>query len=233
MKNIKLKQLVESIPGIRDEGEGDIKLTKEQKKEILEMVKNFNEYGKDLKSECNFIQTAKKLSDVIKHAEVFAMNETGDWFDKVTVQRNMKELKKLSEDFNKMAKEGQPIIQRMRACFEDAGQILSRYYEISDLPESMSPDSDALLNQSPAVSINQTAPVSNVLEYSDTTSDYISKAQTGIASKLKGGQQLDDKEAALAVSSLDPDDKTKIASDIQRSSTRLDESFLRRAGIKK
>ena len=59
-----------------------------------------------------------------------ALSETDDWFDKVTVNRNMKELTNLSKSFGKIAKESNSLQQRMGGLYEDMGHVLGRYFEL-------------------------------------------------------------------------------------------------------
>ena len=55
---------------------------------------------------------------------------TEEWFDKITVNRNMKELTGMSKQFSKIANEAKSLQERMGALYEDMGNILGRYYEI-------------------------------------------------------------------------------------------------------
>ena len=67
------------------------------------------------------------------------LQETEDWFDKVTVSRNMKELTNHSKSFAKIAEEASSVQQRLSGLYEDMGNILNRYY---DIPESEQPTID-------------------------------------------------------------------------------------------
>lgn len=125
--NMKLKTLIEEIAG-----EEQHVLSPEEKKSALEMIGRYNEYGKALRRETNLLEIANKLQEISSYAEQFTMNESEDWFDKVTIDRNMKDLNKLSESFNKLARETYMHEQRMEALYEDAGMILNRYFEIKD-----------------------------------------------------------------------------------------------------
>lgn len=125
---IKLRKLVKE--GLLDNDERQ--LTHEQKKKFVEAVKSFNKYGKFLHREGSLVDVAKHLYAIAEIAEKFTMNEAGDWFDKITVQRNMKELKKYGGDFAKIAKEAQALENRLSALYEDMGYILDRYYQIDE-----------------------------------------------------------------------------------------------------
>ena len=61
------------------------------------------------------------------------MNEADDWFDKVTIKRNMSELEKMDKSFEKVATEAKALDERLHALYEDMGNILGRYYEIADM----------------------------------------------------------------------------------------------------
>ena len=83
-----------------------------------------------MKSEANLRKIAKSLSEIAKKAKTHTVQETEDWFDKVTVNRNMKDLTNLSNSFNKIAGEAHTLQERMNALYEDMGYILNRYYEM-------------------------------------------------------------------------------------------------------
>jgi hypothetical protein len=81
---------------------------------------------------------AETMGGVIDAAKTLTLQEAGDWFDKVTIKRNMSELDKLDKSFDKVAKEARSLDNRLSALYEDMGNILGRYYEISDVdPEVM------------------------------------------------------------------------------------------------
>jgi len=124
--NMKLRNLIENV--VKDEPTW----SNEEKKRALEMIGKYNEYGHALRRETNLLEIAEKLQEISNYAESFTMNESEDWFDKVTIDRNMKDLKKLSESFAKLARETYVHEQRMEALYEDAGMILNRYFEIKD-----------------------------------------------------------------------------------------------------
>lgn len=58
-----------------------------------------------------------------------------DWFDNVTIKRNMKELKNYVNEFVKVATEAQRMNHRMTALYEDSGRVLGRYFEIKEYIE--------------------------------------------------------------------------------------------------
>ena len=109
-------------------------------KQVGEALRNYNRLGETLYQQQSLKETAKKLSNIAEMAATHTVQETEDWFDKVTVSRNMKELTNHSKSFAKIAEEASSVQQRLSALYEDMGIILNRYY---DIPESNEPvDSD-------------------------------------------------------------------------------------------
>jgi chemotaxis regulatin CheY-phosphate phosphatase CheZ len=126
MKTLKLKPLIEGY------GHEEVEWSPGEKKKALDMISKFNEHRKALNRPHNLMEIAQTLSEIAKSAQKFTMNETDDWFDRNTVDRNMKELAKHSQEFQKLARENYVAEQRMEALAEDCGQILNRYFDIKD-----------------------------------------------------------------------------------------------------
>ena len=100
--------------------------------EFLGEVGNFNSFGNEFYREGNLRELAERLSRLAETAKAHTLQETEDWFDKITVNRNMKELTGLSNQFKKVATEAQALQERMSGLYEDMGHILGRYYEINE-----------------------------------------------------------------------------------------------------
>jgi hypothetical protein len=101
-------------------------------KEFMSEVSNFNSFSKQIYREGNLRELAERLSKLAMTAKQHTLQETEDWFDKITVNRNMKELTGLSNQFKKVATEAQGLQERMGGLYEDMGHILGRYYEIHE-----------------------------------------------------------------------------------------------------
>ena len=101
-------------------------------KEFMGDVSNFNKFSKQIYREGNLRELAERLSKLAMTAKQHTIQETEDWFDKITVNRNMKELTGLSNQFKKVATEAQGLQERMGGLYEDMGHILGRYYEIHE-----------------------------------------------------------------------------------------------------
>lgn len=113
--------------------EADRPLATEVKKHFLEIISTYKGFAEEMKRQSDVVETAETLAGVVEAAKTLTLSEAGDWFDKVTIKRNMKELEKMDKDFNKVASEARALDERLSALYEDMGNILNRYYEISDV----------------------------------------------------------------------------------------------------
>ena len=117
-------------------GEQTQRVSSEQ---VSKALKSYNKLGETLYQQQSLKKTAKSLSEIAEMAATHTVQETEDWFDKVTVTRNMKELTNHSKQFSKIAEEASSVQQRLSALYEDMGVILNRYY---DIPETHIPGHD-------------------------------------------------------------------------------------------
>ena len=140
--NISLSKIVKEKYGVGNEEKVDVKgLTNE--------ISSYNKLGESIFGESNITKVAEKMSWIANQAKSHTLSETEDWFDKITVNRNMKELTGLSNQFGKIANEAKTLQQRMGALYEDMGSILGRYYEIGeghvpghDVDDDMTPEKE-------------------------------------------------------------------------------------------
>ena len=110
------------------------------KRQTVEVVRNFGIVGKSLYNNGNIMEIAKQLSSIAESAHNHILGEQDDWFDKISVNKNMKTLKGSVVEFQKAAKEAHQLNQRMTALYEDIGHVLNRYYEISEDKGDMDKD---------------------------------------------------------------------------------------------
>ena len=109
------------------------------KYKVVEGVKNFGIVGKQLYNNNNIVETAKQLAEIAESAHHHILGEQDDWFDKISVNKNMKTLKGSVVEFQKTAKEAQALNQRMTALYEDIGHVLNRYYDIDEAVDKVDP----------------------------------------------------------------------------------------------
>ena len=102
------------------------------KRQAIEGVRNFGIVGKTLYNSSNIMEVAKQLSSIAESAHNHILGEQDDWFDKISVNKNMKTLKGSVVEFQKAAKEAHQLNQRLTALYEDIGHVLNRYYDIDE-----------------------------------------------------------------------------------------------------
>ncbi len=113
-------------------------LSPEVKKHFLEIISTYNTYQDQMKRPSDLTEISETLGGIIEAAKELATREAPDWFDGVTVKRNMQELQKLDDQFEKFATEAKAMDERLHALYEDMGHILNRYYNIADIePDEM------------------------------------------------------------------------------------------------
>jgi len=134
---MKLKKLIESVFEENEINE----------EEFLSDVANYNQFGKSIYRNDSIYDVAKKLSEIARQANIHTVRETEDSFDKITVSRNMKELKSYSDQFHKVAKEAHGLQQRMESLYEDMGRVLNRYYDINEAHVYGHDDEDSELEE--------------------------------------------------------------------------------------
>jgi hypothetical protein len=112
-------------------------LSNELKKHFLEIISAYRAYEDQMERPSDITEVAETLGGIVEAAKELALNEAGDWFDKVTIKRNMKELEDLGRKFDRFSVEARDLDTRLRTLYEDMGHILSRYYEIHDIDPSV------------------------------------------------------------------------------------------------
>lgn len=138
-QDMKLKSILKNINENVDE---PVQISEEQKSAFFEQMKSFNVYGETIYRSQNIIEALKEIKHIVETAHHLTLQETGDWFDKVTVNRHMKQLKESYKTFEKTANEMYTLQQRLEACYEDMGNTLNKYYDISEGGTLQEKDSD-------------------------------------------------------------------------------------------
>jgi len=108
----------------------------ELKKHFLEIISTYGQHREGMTRKSDIRKIAETLGAIADAAQEYTLREAGDWFDRVTIKRNMGELKKLQEKFEKEAVEAKRQEERLEALYEDMGHVLGRYFEIAEISES-------------------------------------------------------------------------------------------------
>ena len=91
-KKFSLKKLVLGEQSIK-EIETQLTAPKPDKKTFNEVVKKYKTFRESICGNKNFMNTVSEIKALIEEAEQVTLSETDGWFDNVTVNRHMKELK--------------------------------------------------------------------------------------------------------------------------------------------
>jgi len=107
-------------------------LTREDKSAIMDSVSKFNDFGARVYKTNEIKDMVETIKQLTARASTLALQETDDWFDGVTVKRDMKEVNNSSKLFEKTAKEMTQLQQRLESIYEDMGNKLGKYYDIHE-----------------------------------------------------------------------------------------------------
>jgi len=131
--NINEVKIVDGKFSLSESLEANRPLATEVKKHFLEIISTYKAFREQMNRQSDIIEVAETLGGVVEAAKTLTLSEAGDWFDKVTIKRNMNELEKMDKAFDKVATEARALDERLHSLYEDMGHILGRYYEISDM----------------------------------------------------------------------------------------------------
>ena len=125
-----MKNVFQQINEIRTGNTSGQKIHLSEKTETLEEIKQYQALGEVIYRSEGLREAAQKISKLVEKAETLVLQETEEWFDEVTIKRNMKELNTKNKDFIKTVDEITKLQQRLESLYEEMGNGLSRYYEI-------------------------------------------------------------------------------------------------------
>ena len=154
------------------------------KHQVVEGVRNFGIVGKSLYNNSNVMEIAKQLSEVAEAAHNHILGEQDDWFDKISVNKNMKSLKGSVVEFQKTAKEAHQLNQRLTALYEDIGHVLNRYYDIDESHVDGHDDEDAEMEEKLDAVGKEDGDVDNDGD-TDSSDEYLKKRRAAIAKAMK------------------------------------------------
>lgn len=129
-----LKRIVEAVKdgSLPDNGFGDKPepMSSENKKKLMELAAMYENFGECLRNEEQLMNSAKGLTELCELAETYAINECGEWFQQEIVKKDMQELKKRVQGFQKVVQETYARMQQAGVAYQDIGHILGRYYDL-------------------------------------------------------------------------------------------------------
>ena len=107
-------------------------MTNEEKREFLKAVSEYKKFGESIYRSANLAEVHDSIKNVVETAHKVTLEETGDWFDKVTVNRHMKSMNESFKLFSKTIQEVNTLQQRLESCYDEMGEVLGKYYEIKE-----------------------------------------------------------------------------------------------------
>ena len=136
---------------------------------VSEGVRNFGIVGKTLYNGSNIMEVATQLAEIAEQAHHHILGENDDWFDKISVNKNMKSLKTGVMEFQKTAKEAHMLNQRLTGLYEDIGHVLNRYYEIDEAMDAVGKEDGDIDNDGDE----------------DSSDEYLQKKRNAISKSMK------------------------------------------------
>jgi hypothetical protein len=115
--------------GEEENGEG---MTKEEKRAFVEAVAAYRQLGEMISHKGNISEIHDSIKGIVENANNLTLKETGDWFDRVTVQRHMKSMNESFKVFSNTIKEVSTLQQRLESSYDEIGEVLGKYYEIKE-----------------------------------------------------------------------------------------------------
>jgi len=112
-----------------EEGQG---MTKEEKRAFVEAVAAYRQLGEMISHKGNLAEIHDSIKGIVESANNITLKETGDWFDRVTVQRHMKSMNESFKVFSSTLKEVSTLQQRLESTYDEIGEVLGKYYEIKE-----------------------------------------------------------------------------------------------------
>ena len=149
-------------------------LTKEEKRDIMNAVSKFNDFGSKVYKTNEIKEMVEAIKSMTKGASTLALQETGDWFDAVTVKRDMSEVNKSAKLFEKAATELSTLQQRLESVFEDIGHKLGKYYDISEAMDAVGKEDGDIDNDGDE----------------DESDEYLAKKRAAITKAIKNETKL-------------------------------------------
>src|SRR6056300_1646894 len=110
-------------------------MTNEEKRAFLEAVSQYKRFGESIYRTGNLAEVYESIKGIVETAQTVTLEETGDWFDKVTVNRHMKSMNESFKVFSNTIKEVNVLQQRLESCYDEMGEVLGKYYEIKEAEE--------------------------------------------------------------------------------------------------
>lgn len=98
--------------------------------EFLESVKNYGRYKESVFRSNDLKNVVQEIRKIVESAESITLQESDGWFDEITVNRHMKQLKESYKVLEKTCNELITSQQRFESAYNDIGRVLENYYDV-------------------------------------------------------------------------------------------------------
>lgn len=99
---------------------------------FMESLRKFSTYDKVIYNGRGLSEIISEVTDLVSQAEQITLKETDQWFDGITVNRHLKQIKESSKLFEKTAAEMVQLQQRLESCYEDIQSGIGKYWDINN-----------------------------------------------------------------------------------------------------
>lgn len=98
--------------------------------EFLEAVKNYGTHKETVFRSSDLKNVVSEIRKIVEAAEDITLQESDGWFDEITVNRHMKQLKESYKVLEKTCNELITSQQRFESAYNDIGRVLENYYDV-------------------------------------------------------------------------------------------------------
>jgi len=110
--------------------ENEINYSKEERKAFLESLKQYGNFKNEIYRSKKLKEISQQIGQIIETSEAFTLKETDGWFDNISVNKDLKELKGDYKMFEKTCMEMTQLQQRLESLYESIGTKLGKYYDV-------------------------------------------------------------------------------------------------------
>jgi len=182
-----------------EDGQG---MTKEEKRAFVEAVAAYRQLGEMISHKGNISEIHDSIKGIVENANNLTLKETGDWFDRVTVQRHMKSMNESFKVFSNTIKEVSTLQQRLESSYDEIGEVLGKYYEIKEGNEFGAERAKAIANGDDSFEVDgKSYKVTGVDAEDKKNADEFANESMKLTSLIKRNEELTGKQKELDVDS--------------------------------
>jgi hypothetical protein len=182
-----------------EDGQG---MTKEEKRAFVEAVAAYRQLGEMISHKGNISEIHDSIKGIVENANNLTLKETGDWFDRVTVQRHMKSMNESFKVFSNTIKEVSTLQQRLESSYDEIGEVLGKYYEIKEGNEFGAERAKAIASGDDSFEVDgKSYKVTGVDAEDKKNADEFANESMKLTSLIKRNEELTGKQKELDVDS--------------------------------